>query len=65
MQVIIDASGGAHTWARWGRTGTAGQSQIWKANSEEEAISIFAEKFKEKTGTAEWLSSRSCNSALV
>jgi predicted DNA-binding WGR domain protein len=50
LKVIIDASGDAHTWARWGRTGTAGQSQVWKAKDEAKAVSIFTDKYKEKTG---------------
>ena len=39
------------TWARWGRTGTAGQSQLWAAKSEADAVRIFEEKYEEKTGT--------------
>mmetsp|Transcript_19383 Transcript_19383/g.41946 ORF Transcript_19383/g.41946 Transcript_19383/m.41946 type:complete len:849 (-) Transcript_19383:893-3439(-) len=53
LQVIVSSSGSYHTWARWGRTGTAGQSQMWDAEGEEDAISIFEDKYKEKTG-CEW-----------
>lgn len=53
LQVIVDPAGNYHTWARWGRTGTAGQSQQWDAKDEEDAIRIFAGKFLEKTGN-EW-----------
>lgn len=50
LQVISSPQGSYHTWARWGRTGTAGQSQRWDHDDEDQAVEIFAEKFKEKTG---------------
>lgn len=53
MQVIVALSGTCCTWARWGRTGTAGQSQLWQAQDEDDAVKIFCEKYEEKTGEAE------------
>ena len=49
-QVIVNASGKAYSWTRWGRVGEKGQSGLTGPTDIPGAIKAFEKKFKDKSG---------------
>lgn len=49
-QVIVNASGDAFSWTRWGRVGEGGQNNLDGPTSIDNAKALFEKKFKDKSG---------------
>ena len=49
-QVIVNASGKAYSWTRWGRVGEKGQGALTGPTDIPGAIKAFKKKFKDKCG---------------
>ncbi|KAK5633062.1 hypothetical protein RRF57_008776 [Xylaria bambusicola] len=50
VQVLRSAAGDYKTWTRWGRVGERGQYSALGSGSLEDALKIFRDKFKSKSG---------------
>ena len=53
LQVIVAPGPKYCCFARWGRTGTPGQSKAWDAKDESDAIELFTAKYTEQT--SQWV----------
>ncbi|KAI0521356.1 poly polymerase catalytic domain-containing protein [Xylaria bambusicola] len=52
VQLLRSATGDYKTWTRWGRVGERGQYSALGSGSLDDALKVFREKFKSKSGLA-------------